>query len=122
MTIDIKYNDLKKRKEKTVTKENLQGKDTKKGEDKGKKKMNIKKIVIWVIVLAILGVIGTYIYKIYSKGRQIGFKLNPTTILSTKEPELKRDSSQQFTNIAIIGIDTRENSTLLNTDTIILAS
>lgn len=122
MTIDIKYNDLKKRKEKAVTKENLQRKDAKKASNKEKKKVNIKKIVIWVIVLAILGVIGTYIYKIYSKGRQIGFKLNPTTILSTKEPELKRDSSQQFTNIAIIGIDTRENSTLLNTDTIILAS
>ena len=77
MTIDIKYDDLKKRKGKAVKKENLQGKDAKKGEDKGKKKVNIKKIVIWVIVLAILGVIGTYIYKIYSKGRQIGFKLNP---------------------------------------------
>ena len=43
-------------------------------------------------------------------------------IQKKKEPELKRDSSNKYTNVMLVGIDTRANTELLNTDVIIVGS
>lgn len=83
------------------------------------------------ILLIILGIIltagittGVYLlYKGYKVSTDIGFQFNPGSVLQPKaEPELKKDSTEKYTNVLLVGIDTREKGNLMNTDTIIVAS
>lgn len=85
------------------------------------KKFNLKKILISLLVIALLGSIGFGIYKAYTLSKDIGFKLDSKSVLS-KQPELKKTSDGKYTNILLVGIDTREGGTLFNTDSIIVMS
>lgn len=61
----------------------------------------------------------------YFLGEKTGLKFSITDILNPikANPQLKRDSSEKYTNSLFVGIDSRSaNSGLKNTDTIILAS
>jgi len=63
-------------------------------------------------------------YKVYRITKDLGFKLNPSDLVAKETPpELKKDSTETYTNVLLVGIDTRGNgSSLLNTDSIIFAS
>lgn len=78
--------------------------------------------LIGVICILAISFAGYLIYKAYKTGQAIGFKLTPKDIITQDKPELKRDSTNTYTNALIVGIDTRETGNLLNTDSIILAS
>jgi LCP family protein required for cell wall assembly len=83
-----------------------------------------KRVTLFLFSLSffiILG-IGFLVYKGYIFSKGIGFKFDPTSLISAQNKELKKDSSGQYTNMLLVGIDTRESGGLLNTDTIILAS
>jgi len=82
-----------------------------------------RKITIGLIVITILTlVIGFLIYKGYIFSHNFGFRFRPGSLISKEEKTLKKDSSGNFTNALLVGLDTRENGGLLNTDTLILAS
>lgn len=75
------------------------------------------------IVLVILGGLGFLVYKGIILSKNIGFNFNANDIITPqKDPELEKDSSGKYTNLLIVGVDTREKTDLLNTDTLILAS
>ncbi|MBP5204215.1 LCP family protein [bacterium] len=96
-----------------------------KREEKKKKSGSVGKIIGIFVVLIILGIIGYagyFVIKTYSAGKKMGFKFTPTDIIMDKEPELKKDSTGKYTNVLVVGVDTREGTALLNTDTIILVS
>lgn len=81
------------------------------------------KIPLFIILVCILGVGLYFVYKGVQIGKDIGFKFVPSQLIEGKqEPELKKDSSGKYTNLLIVGIDTRENTKLLNTDVLIVAS
>jgi LCP family protein required for cell wall assembly len=92
------------------------------------RKSNVKRAT--KIIFTIVGVLftifisyaGYLVYKAYRAGTEIGLKLKPSDVISQELATLKKDSTGKRTNALIIGIDTRENSDLLNTDTIILVS
>lgn len=92
--------------------------------DKVKRKFPWLKVIIGVVIALVLAGIGYFIYKTYKAGKDIGFSITPESILNIqKDPELKKDSTGKYTNVMLVGIDTREeNAKLLNTDTIIVAS
>jgi len=88
-----------------------------------------KRKPLWLLIpLGILLVSGItygiyFLYKGYKVSTDIGFQFSPGSILQPeKKPELKKDSTGKYTNVMLIGIDTREKGNLLNTDTIIVAS
>ena len=120
MTIDIDLKDTKldipKKQEEKVKREKLpiSGNSSKK-----KKK---KKIIILVILTLVLLGLGFLIYKGYIFSRDFGFRFRPGDIFVREEKSLKKDPSGKFTNVLLVGIDTREDGGLLNTDTIIMAS
>ena len=73
--------------------------------------------------LVILGGLVFLVYKGIAFSKNIGFNFNANDITAPeKEPELAKDSSGKYTNILIVGVDTRDKEALLNTDTLILAS
>ncbi len=88
-----------------------------------KKKRSWIFIPLSIILIAILG-IGMYlVYKGYKVGKDIGFDFSPGQLIEKKkDPQLKKDSTGTHTNVLLVGIDTRENTKLLNTDVIIVAS
>lgn len=121
MTIDIKVKENKK--PEVIEKKKPEEKDEKIKIIKPKRKVKIWLIVLIVLIVAILGVVGYFGYKGYIMAKNIGLNINAGDIIAPdKDPELKKDSTGKYTNILIIGVDTRENDTLLNTDTMILAS
>jgi polyisoprenyl-teichoic acid--peptidoglycan teichoic acid transferase len=75
-----------------------------------------------LLVLFLTG--GLYLlYKGYKVTSEIGFQFTPGSILQPKkDPELQKDSTGKYTNILLVGIDTREKGNLQNTDSIIVAS
>lgn len=93
------------------------------GRNKSRKKKNWIFIPLSIILIFILGS-GIYLlYKGYKVGKDVGFNFSPGNIIEKKkDPELKKDSTGTYTNILLVGIDTRENTKLLNTDVIIVAS
>jgi LCP family protein required for cell wall assembly len=103
----------KRRKERKIKLESLPG-------DKKKKKRK-KIIIVTTLILLILG-LAFALYKSYLFSHDFGFRFQPSSSLTTEKKELKKDSSGNFTNVLLVGLDTRENGGLLNTDTIILAS
>lgn len=86
---------------------------------KRKKRTIILLITIFTLVFSTLGFL---VYKGYIFSKELGFKFNAGSFLSSEQYELKTESSGNFTNVLLVGIDTRETGTLLNTDTIIMAS
>jgi len=117
MTIkmDMKDKNLSKieKVETTKPKENI---------EKPKKKFNYKKLIIISIIVLVLCGLGFLVYKGYVLSKGIGFKFDSSSFLNQDEPELKKDSSGQYTNALIVGIDTRESGEEHSTDTIILLS
>ncbi len=90
---------------------------------KTKKRKHWIFIPLSILLITILGIGIYFLYKGYKVGEGIGFNFSPGNLIDIKkDPELKKDSTQTYTNILLVGIDTRENSKLLNTDVIILAS
>ncbi len=123
MTIDIDLKDSSlnipnnpKKKAKGIKEENLSPKE--KGTKKSKKK---KTVILTIVTLLLLG-LGFLIYKGYIFSHDFGFRLKPEELLGREEKTLKKDPTGKFTNVLLVGLDTRENSGLLNTDTIIMAS
>lgn len=93
--------------------------------DKTRKVTKLTKIIFTlagVLLVVFLSYGGYLLYKAYKAGAQIGLKLNPSDVISQEIATLKKDSSGVYTNALIVGIDTRENGNLLNTDSIILVS
>lgn len=99
-------------------------KDVRKNVDPSKPKKKIRWYLIPVgLLIAVVLSLGIYaLYKAYKATTDIGLQFTPGSIFSEEKPELKKDSSGKYTNVMIVGIDTRENSGLLNTDTIMVAS
>ncbi len=87
-----------------------------------KKKQSYWKYILFVILFAVIGVGIYYGTKIYRMSKDIGFKLDANTVFTDAKPELKKDSTGNFTNALIIGVDTRENGNYANTDTMIFLS
>ena len=93
---------------------------------KKKRKISWKKVITTTIIAIIIGALvygGYYLYKVT---KDIGFKFNPSEIVSEEDPELKRDSTGKYTSILILGVDTRssgaESLESTRTDTIIIAT
>jgi len=80
-------------------------------------------ILLSILLIAFLGV-GIYLgYKGYKIGKDVGFNFSPGRLIEKKrDPELKKDSTGVYTNVLLVGIDTRDNTKLLNTDVIIVGS
>lgn len=101
----------------------IQPKPAKKGNGKARKVVFIV-IALFLTVLAGLGYFGYQ--RIVTMFKNIGIEITPGTVIGTIKPEkydLKKDSSGNKTNVLLVGIDTRETEkTLINTDTIIIAS
>jgi len=89
--------------------------------DDQRKKRKITILLLSITFIILLG-IGFLIYKGYIFSKELGFRLDTNSLTSSQKTELKKDSSGRYTNILLVGIDTRETGNLLNTDTIILAS
>lgn len=89
---------------------------------KVKKVTKIILIIAAILLTVFLSYSGYIVYKAYKAGELMGLNLKPSDIISQEVPTLKKDSSGEYTNILLVGIDTRERGNLLNTDTIILAS
>jgi len=79
-------------------------------------------IIIAIIATVVVSYIGYFIYKAYKTGQVIGFNLRPNDIITQDIPKLKRDSTNKYTTVLIVGIDTRGTGNLLNTDSLILTS
>lgn len=79
--------------------------------------------ILFIFLVLVIGS-GLYFgYKGYMAGKEIGLNLSPSDLIGKqKEPELKKDSTGAYTNILIVGVDTRERLKTLNTDVIIVAS
>ena len=79
--------------------------------------------ILFIFLVLIIGS-GLYFgYKGYMTGKGIGLNLSPSDLIGKqKEPELKKDNTGVYTNILIVGIDTRTKLKTLNTDVIIVAS
>ncbi|KUK75863.1 MAG: Transcriptional regulator LytR, partial [candidate division WS6 bacterium 34_10] len=81
-----------------------------------------KKIIILIVVVLVLLGLGFLVYKGYIFSHDFGFRFRPEDLLVREEKSLKKDPTGKFTNVLLVGLDTRENTGLLNTDTIIMAS
>jgi LCP family protein required for cell wall assembly len=81
-----------------------------------------KKIIILIVVVLVLLGLGFLVYKGYIFSHDFGFRFRPEELLLREEKTLKKDPTGKFTNVLLVGLDTRENTGLLNTDTIIMAS
>lgn len=79
--------------------------------------------ILFIFLVLIIGS-GLYFgYKGYMTGKGIGLNLSPSDLIGKqKEPELEKDSTGVYTNILIVGIDTRAKLKTFNTDVIIVAS
>lgn len=103
----------------------LQDKKIKKEVSRSKPKKKLHWAFIPLGILLVFGIAaGIYLlYKGYKVSSDIGFQLTPGSIFNQdKDPELIKDPTGKFTNVMLVGIDTRENTQLLNTDTIMIAS
>jgi len=88
-----------------------------------KKRPSLLSLLLGVVLVAAVTTGGYLLYKGYKVSSDIGFQFSPGNILQPKkDPELKKDSTGKYTNVMLVGIDTREAGNLMNTDTIIVAS
>lgn len=122
MTIDIDLKDtnldLPKKSRKTVRKSRRE----KLPADGNRSKKKRKKIIMLAIIALVLLGLGFLVYKGYIFSHDFGFRFKPEDLLIREEKSLKKDPTGKYTNVLLVGLDTRENSGLLNTDTIIVAS
>jgi len=112
----------------------------------GKQRVKRVLIIVGVILGFMLGITGYMYVNASAQLKAMGIEATPSEIiafilsgfktddtgkakfalfegLSKKGDELKRDSSNNYTNVLIIGIDTRANdNSLLNTDTLMIGS
>ncbi len=131
----------KKNNSKSIKKTILKGESKDQSSFKKKKQYFLIPVGLLVIALAIFGY---YYYKTSKMLKSMGLQVSPIQIVQmlirgnldgyAKEdsknnqneqeqpPKLNRDKSGNYTNMLITGIDTRSNSGLNNTDTIIVAS
>lgn len=113
VTINIKDNDVPK----------VKSFRSKKIKDVSGKKKSWIFYPLSIILIAIIGTALYFGYKGYKVGKDIGFNFSPSKLIEKKkDPELQKDSTGVYTNVLLVGIDTRDNSKLLNTDVIIVAS
>ena len=124
MTLDINIKDtennlkpmIEKKRENTIPKRE-------KVKMSPEKKQKLLKIALIAILSIFLCIGAFYFYKGYILTKNMGLKISAENLFpDNKKPELKKDSTGKYTNALIVGIDTRENSKLLNTDTIVLLS
>lgn len=108
--------------DKGIKKERKKKKEPLTEQDKKERRKRRKIITIVTILILTLSSIGFLIYKGYLFSKELGFRFEPNTVFSDEEYELEKDPSGKYTNVLLVGIDTREYGGLLNTDTIILAS
>lgn len=88
-----------------------------------KRRPSLLSLLLGAILVLVVTTGGYLLYKGYKVSSDIGFQFSPGNILQPKkEPELKRDSTGKYTNVLLVGIDTREAGNLMNTDTIIVVS
>jgi LCP family protein required for cell wall assembly len=89
----------------------------------GKKNLNWKKVAV---LFATAIVLGLFVYggiQLYGILKSIGVNLSVSELISSEEVvELKKNSSGKYTSFMMVGIDTREDSGGLNTDTIIVVT
>jgi len=120
MNIDIQL-DEKKSAKIVLPKHNEKQQSPQTIDEKKKKKWSI--FIVLGIILIALGGLGFFVYKGYEFAKNLGFNFKANNIISPeKNPELAKDSTGKYTNILIVGVDTREKTDLLNTDTIIVLS
>jgi LCP family protein required for cell wall assembly len=131
MTIDINLKDnqettqpLPQQQPKDVVQEVKTKRKRKERKPKDKKKRKKTFLIVAIILLSLaVGASAYYVYKGYKLSKDIGLKLTAQDLIPTKEdPELKKDPSGKYTNVLVVGIDTREGGNLMNTDSIILIS
>ncbi len=81
-----------------------------------------KKLII-IIIISVLLITGIVLGLVYSNlSDRFNLKFSPLELFSSN-PQLKKDSTETYTNVLILGVDTRDdNPGLRNTDTIILLS
>mgnify|MGYP001027917293 CR=1 FL=1 len=92
---------------------------------KQRKRLTAKQRKVVIISSVLIVLVGIALLCGHFFGEKTGLRLSITDILSPvkADPQLKKDSSGQYTNALLVGIDTRENNPgLQNTDTIILLS
>ena len=87
-----------------------------------KKKSNWPRILLFILVGIALGGIGYFLYKSSQISKELGFKFNIGEVVTTKKPELKKDTTGRYTNVLFVGVDSRESSYISNTDTIMVGS
>lgn len=91
--------------------------------DPKKNRKKIFKIFLSSLLVLLLGTLIYFLYKGYKITKDVGFSFSPGELINiNKEPELRKDSSGIYTNVLIVGIDTREKGNLLNTDVLIVGS
>lgn len=130
MTIDIDLKDSnldqrikpKKNQLKKERKQNVFNKEKVQLHEKKKKNRRKRRIIIGTILITVLAALVCFVYRGYLFTHEFGFRLTPISLITRKQKELRKDSSGEFTNFLLVGLDTRENTGLLNTDTIIIAS
>ena len=87
-----------------------------------KKKSNWPRILLFILVGIALGGIGYFLYKSSQISKELGFKFNIGEVVTTKKPELKKDTTGRYTNVLFVGVDSRESNYISNTDTIMVGS
>lgn len=87
-----------------------------------KRKGSFLRFFLITLLLVFLGGIGYVIWKGHKISANVGFKFNPTSLITTKKPELEKDSQGKHTNVLLVGVDSRNGSDISNTDSIIIAS
>ena len=88
-----------------------------------KKIFNWKKLLIFSGIAIVLGLVIYGGFQLFNIFKSVGFNLSVADLVSSKETiQLQKDSTGKYTSVLVVGIDTRENSGGLNTDTIIVVT
>ena len=113
LDIDLNNGDIEKPSVKQIRKEPVIEKTKKKG---------FLKYFLFFLLFLFLGGIGFAVWKGYTISEKVGFKFNATSLISNKKPELEKDSEGKYTNILLVGVDSRQGDDISNTDTIMVVS
>jgi LCP family protein required for cell wall assembly len=119
LDLDLNEGDIKNNR---IEKQKITDRKTQKLDIPNKRKSVFTKILVFFFILLTIGGIGFFLWKTGKITKSVGFKFNPAEIISAKDPELKKDTKEEKTNILLIGVDSRSGNFISNTDTIIVAS